>query len=412
MGRPPCCDKSNVKRGLWTAEEDKKILAYVSTHGAGNWASVPKKAGLKRCGKSCRLRWTNYLRPDLKHDEFTPEEEQLIIAIHAEIGSRWSVISGQLPGRTDNDVKNYWNTKLKKKLIARGIDPVTHKPISHVISSIHCLSGGCNSNSTAAAPAGKDVSIARAHKQKDPRVSCLTRDLIRNVLMASMLESPLGSSQLDAVADMGETSTPLQRAVGYDSKPSWELLAQLRAVNKLVTDASKVTATPPPQTTPNQPSSASCSSFSLVLPLQQEADAPGAAEAAVPPDHFFWRDFILHGVCPLLMQSEPPQTASQVGTSSEPVSAEVLLPESSLQENLAVDDAGGDGRSGDAVLPKETGMAALSCYATGEDVEEAAAPGSAPSASDIGFFVESLLNRDKEMTWEFPEFLDDPFTCP
>ncbi|KAK4800024.1 hypothetical protein SAY86_025389 [Trapa natans] len=134
MGRPPCCDKSNVKRGLWTAEEDAKILAYVSAHGTGNWTLVPKKAGLNRCGKSCRLRWTNYLRPDLKHESFTLEEEQLIINFHKAIGSRWSMIARQLPGRTDNDVKNYWNTKLRKKLAKMGIDPVTHKPIPQVMS--------------------------------------------------------------------------------------------------------------------------------------------------------------------------------------------------------------------------------------------------------------------------------------
>ncbi|GAU39716.1 hypothetical protein TSUD_275110 [Trifolium subterraneum] len=90
MGRPPCCDKSNVKRGLWTPEEDAKILAYVAKHGIGNWTLVPKIAGLNRCGKSCRLRWTNYLRPDLKHDSFTTQEEELIITLHAAIGSRLS----------------------------------------------------------------------------------------------------------------------------------------------------------------------------------------------------------------------------------------------------------------------------------------------------------------------------------
>ncbi|XP_050221496.1 transcription factor MYB35 isoform X2 [Mercurialis annua] len=134
MGRPPCCDKSNVKRGLWTAEEDAKILAYVSNFGIGNWTLVPKKAGLNRCGKSCRLRWTNYLRPDLNHDHFTPHEEDLIINLHKAIGSRWSLIAKQLPGRTDNDVKNYWNTKLRKKLSKLGIDPVTHKPFSQILS--------------------------------------------------------------------------------------------------------------------------------------------------------------------------------------------------------------------------------------------------------------------------------------
>ncbi|KAF7819657.1 transcription factor MYB35 [Senna tora] len=130
MGRPPCCDKSNVKRGLWTAEEDAKILAYVSNHGIGNWTLVPKKAGLNRCGKSCRLRWTNYLRPDLKHDSFTPQEEDLIINLH----------EARLPGRTDNDVKNHWNTKLRKRLMKMGIDPVTHKPVSQVLSDLGTIS--------------------------------------------------------------------------------------------------------------------------------------------------------------------------------------------------------------------------------------------------------------------------------
>ncbi|KHN13255.1 Transcription factor MYB86 [Glycine soja] len=141
MRRPPCCDKSNVKRGLWTPEEDAKILAYVANHGTGNWTLVPKKAGLNRCGKSCRLRWTNYLRPDLKHDGFTPQEEDLIINLHGAIGSRWSLIAKRLPGRTDNDVKNYWNTKLRKKLMKMGIDPVTHKPVSQVLSDLGSISG-------------------------------------------------------------------------------------------------------------------------------------------------------------------------------------------------------------------------------------------------------------------------------
>jgi len=93
-------------------------------------------AGLQRCGKSCRLRWTNYLRPDLKHGEFTDAEEQTIIKLHSVVGNRWSVIAAQLPGRTDNDVKNHWNTKLKKKLSGMGIDPVTHKSFSHLMAEI------------------------------------------------------------------------------------------------------------------------------------------------------------------------------------------------------------------------------------------------------------------------------------
>ncbi|XP_031253125.1 transcription factor MYB35-like [Pistacia vera] len=141
MGRSPCCDKLNIKRGIWTAEEDAKILSYVSKHGARNWTSVPKKAGLSRCGKSCRLRWTNYLRPDLKKKTFTLQEEELIVRLHAAIGSRWSVIAQQLPGRTDNDVKNYWNTKVRKKLSQMGIDPVTHKPFSQILADYGNIGG-------------------------------------------------------------------------------------------------------------------------------------------------------------------------------------------------------------------------------------------------------------------------------
>ncbi|KAH1066729.1 hypothetical protein J1N35_031716 [Gossypium stocksii] len=119
MGRAPCCDKANVKKGPWSTEEDSKLREYIEKYGTGgNWIALPQKAGLKRCGKSCRLRWLNYLRPNIKHGEFTDEEDRIICSLFASIGSRWSIIAAQLPGRTDNDIKNYWNTKLKKKLMA------------------------------------------------------------------------------------------------------------------------------------------------------------------------------------------------------------------------------------------------------------------------------------------------------
>ncbi|KAH7284020.1 hypothetical protein KP509_34G036000 [Ceratopteris richardii] len=128
MGRAPCCEKVGLKRGPWTPEEDQKLVAYINENGHGSWRALPKKAGLLRCGKSCRLRWTNYLRPDIKRGEFSISEEQSIIQLHALLGNRWSAIASHLPKRTDNEIKNYWNTHLKKKLLKMGLDPVTHKP--------------------------------------------------------------------------------------------------------------------------------------------------------------------------------------------------------------------------------------------------------------------------------------------
>nr|QHG11452.1 R2R3-MYB transcription factor 24 [Taxus chinensis] len=128
MGRSPCCDENGLKKGPWTPEEDEKLIEYIQKHGHGSWRALPKHAGLLRCGKSCRLRWTSYLRPDIKRGKFSFEEEQTILHLHAMLGNKWSAIAGHLPGRTDNEIKNYWNTHLKKRLLQMGIDPMTHRP--------------------------------------------------------------------------------------------------------------------------------------------------------------------------------------------------------------------------------------------------------------------------------------------
>lgn len=138
MGRAPCCgDHEGLKRGPWTAEEDQKLIHYVQSHGLGNWRTLPKLAGLSRCGKSCRLRWANYLRPDIKRGAFSMHEDFTIIRLHAALGNKWSAIASHLPGRTDNEIKNHWNTKLKKRLFLLGIDPVTHMslPTPDMLSS-------------------------------------------------------------------------------------------------------------------------------------------------------------------------------------------------------------------------------------------------------------------------------------
>ncbi|KAH0778147.1 hypothetical protein KY290_004574 [Solanum tuberosum] len=88
MGRTPCCDKNGLKKGPWTTEEDQKLIDYIQKNGSGNWRILPKNAGLQRCGKSCRLRWTNYLRPDIKRGKFSLEEEETIIHLHSILGNK------------------------------------------------------------------------------------------------------------------------------------------------------------------------------------------------------------------------------------------------------------------------------------------------------------------------------------
>ncbi|PON88625.1 MYB transcription factor [Trema orientale] len=146
MGRAPCCDKNGLKKGPWTPEEDLMLINYIQKHGPGNWRNLPKNAGLQRCGKSCRLRWTNYLRPDIKRGRFSFEEEETIIQLHSVLGNKWSAIAARLPGRTDNEIKNYWNTHIRKRLLRMGIDPVTHAPRLDFLdlSSILASSSLCN----------------------------------------------------------------------------------------------------------------------------------------------------------------------------------------------------------------------------------------------------------------------------
>ncbi|KAI3689916.1 hypothetical protein L2E82_47886 [Cichorium intybus] len=130
MGRTPCCSKVGLHRGAWSSDEDKLLIDHIQTHGEGQWRALPSKAGmiislidvdwLLRCGKSCRLRWMNYLRPGIKRGNFTSDENDVISRLHSLHGNRWSLIATELPGRTDNEIKNHWNAHLRKALENAG----------------------------------------------------------------------------------------------------------------------------------------------------------------------------------------------------------------------------------------------------------------------------------------------------
>ncbi|XP_051125871.1 transcription factor MYB10-like [Andrographis paniculata] len=123
MVRPGWYDKaSGMKKGAWSEDEDAKLRAHILAHGHRNWRRLPILAGLARCGKSCRLRWMNYLKPGLRRGNFTKQEEHLILHLHAQLGNKWAAIAAKLEGRTDNEIKNHWHAHLKKRIKYTSFD--------------------------------------------------------------------------------------------------------------------------------------------------------------------------------------------------------------------------------------------------------------------------------------------------
>ncbi|XP_057961493.1 transcription factor MYB62-like [Malania oleifera] len=128
-------EEVELRRGPWTLEEDNMLSQYISRHGEGRWNLLAKCAGLKRTGKSCRLRWLNYLKPDVKRGNLTPQEQLLILELHSKWGNRWSKIAQHLPGRTDNEIKNYWRTRVQKQARQLKVDSNSQ----NFLETIRCL---------------------------------------------------------------------------------------------------------------------------------------------------------------------------------------------------------------------------------------------------------------------------------
>ncbi|XP_057854398.2 transcription factor MYB23 [Cryptomeria japonica] len=136
-----------LNQGPWTAEEDLLLKSYIEANGIQHWSTLPYKAGLMRCGKSCRLRWMNHLHPNVKHGHISPDGEDLIIRFHNLLGNRWSFIAGRVPGRTADEVKKYWNTHLSKKVTSKSFS--LGKAVTQIVEGLPLNCGDHQQDSTA-----------------------------------------------------------------------------------------------------------------------------------------------------------------------------------------------------------------------------------------------------------------------
>ncbi|KAI4299573.1 hypothetical protein L6164_033017 [Bauhinia variegata] len=216
--RKPCCDKEGTNKGAWSKQEDQKLIDYIRTHGEGCWRSLPKAAGLHRCGKSCRLRWINYLRPDIKRGNFAQDEEDLIIKLHALLGNRWSLIAGRLPGRTDNEVKNYWNSHIRRKLIKVGIDPNNHK-IHQSFPRLHHVSPGASSSASMKNKEHKPLKYAKDRISADTDQSGLEEDTMNSSQLNLDLTIAFPSPVVEEKSKSNSESTKIRDHMDSESAP-------------------------------------------------------------------------------------------------------------------------------------------------------------------------------------------------
>nr|QIG55696.1 MYB transcription factor [Paeonia suffruticosa] len=199
-------DQMDLRRGPWTVEEDLTLMNYIANHGEGRWNSLARCAGLKRTGKSCRLRWLNYLRPDVRRGNITLEEQLLILELHSRWGNRWSKIAQHLPGRTDNEIKNYWRTRVQKhaKQLKCDVnskqfkDTMRYLWMPRLVERIQAASNvvGASSSSTVLPPTAISGDFAGVHVNS---TSCIPDNSSTGVSSDSF-----GTSQVSPLSDLAE----------------------------------------------------------------------------------------------------------------------------------------------------------------------------------------------------------------
>ncbi|KAL4292824.1 hypothetical protein AHAS_Ahas18G0066700 [Arachis hypogaea] len=170
--------RDDLRKGPWTPREDAMLIELVEKYRERNWSLlVQKNSELRRSGQSCRHRWLEHLKPGLKKGPLSEEEEKLIVDLHSQFGNRWALIATKVPGRSGNEIKCFWNTRMKK----RPREWLPEDPPQMLQQAQHFSSSASSSaSSTSSLP------------------QCKSGSLLNDVVMEGNALCPKGKSKMDA----------------------------------------------------------------------------------------------------------------------------------------------------------------------------------------------------------------------